>query len=246
MLVVLVQPIRQGVASFLLAGVAAGVGPPVGHGPVEALYLAVGLRPVRTRPLRGDREGLAGVPPQVRAIGATVVGQHPLHGDAAIGKPRHSPMQDPDRGDGGLVVVDLGVRDAGVVVNDGVHERVPEPGVVPLALRLTRCRRSVVVALAAADVAPAAAVGDVAELLHVDVQHRPGLVVLVAADRLPGCPVDMRKPVQVRVDEDPVNRRRSDPQPASELHGSFSKTETELDAALRRLRVGLVRRVMRP
>ena len=66
------------------------------------------------------------------------------------------------------------------------------------------------------------------------------------ADRLPGCPVDMRKPVQVRVDEDPVNRRRSDPQPASELHGSFSKTETELDAALRRLRVGLVRRVMRP
>ena len=241
MLVVLVQPIRQGVASFLLAGVAAGVGPPVGHGPVEALYLAVGLRPVRTRPLRGDREGLAGVPPQVRAIGATVVGQHPLHGDAAIGKPRHSPMQDPDRGDGGLVVVDLGVRDAGVVVNDGVHERVPEPGVVPLALRLTRCRRSVVVALAAADVAPAAAVGDVPELLHVHVDQGAGVGVFVPADRFASLAVHVGEPVQSGTGQDAVDGRGRDAESGGELHGALTQPYPQADAPLRRRLVRLVR-----
>lgn len=47
------------------------------------------------------------------------------------GEPLHRPAKDGDGGDGGdgrLVVVDLGVRDAGVVVNDGVHERVPKLG----------------------------------------------------------------------------------------------------------------------
>lgn len=72
-LVVLVNPIGEGIASFLLAAVTASVGPPVSHGAVEALNLAVGLRTVRARPLRRDRQGLAGIAPQMRAVRAAVV-----------------------------------------------------------------------------------------------------------------------------------------------------------------------------
>jgi hypothetical protein len=45
-------------------------------------------------------------------------------------------------------------------------------------------------AFPAADEAVSAAVGDVAELGHVDMDQRPGMRVLVAADRLCGDPVD--------------------------------------------------------
>ena len=116
------------------------------------------------------------------------------------------------------------------------HERIP-----PLVAGLVGCGGSVAVALLSADVAPAAAVGDVAELLHVDVQHCPGVVVLVAAHWLPGGAIDVRQPVQVRVDQDPVDRGRCDPQPAGELDWAFAQSEAELDAALRGGVVGLVR-----
>ncbi|GAB3625083.1 hypothetical protein GCM10027418_31700 [Mariniluteicoccus endophyticus] len=102
--------------------------------------------------------------------------------------------------------MDLGVGDAGVVVDDGVdvglaHQRVPVlvPGFVGGG-------GSVLLALAAADVAPASAVGDVAELLHVDVEHGAGVVVFVAADGLAGGTIDMRQAVEVRVGQDAVNR----------------------------------------
>lgn len=245
-MVVVVKPAVELTAALGLGGVAAGVGPAVGQGAVEAFDLPVGLRPIGPGALVPDAELVAGVSPQVRAVRAAVVGQDPLNGHPACVEPLDGPNEDRGGGEGGFVVVDLGVGDAGMVVDDGVDVGLAHQRVAVLVLGLARGGGAVLLALLPADVAPAAAVGDVAELLHVDVQHRPGVVVLVAADQLSGCPVDMRKPVQVRVDEDPVNRRRSDPQPASELHGSFSKTETELDAALRRLRVGLVRRVMRP
>ena len=45
-------------------------------------------------------------------------------------------------------------------------------------------------ALVPADVAPPAAVGDVAEFGHIDVDQRAGMVMLVAADGFAGDPVD--------------------------------------------------------
>ena len=142
--------------------------------------------------------------------------------------------------------MDLGVGDAGVVVDHGVdvglaHERIP-----PLVAGLVGCGGSVAVALLSADVAPAAAVGDVAELLHVDVQHRPGVVVLVAADGLPGGAVDVGEPVQPGVDQDPVDRGRCDPEPAGELDRAFAQSEAKPDAALRSCVAGLVRRPAGP
>ena len=56
--------------------------------------------------------------------------------------------------------------------------------------------RAVAAALLTSDVAPAAAVGDVAELLDVHVQQRPWLVVLVAADLLAGALVDVPQLVE--------------------------------------------------
>ena len=43
MLVVLVEPVGEGIAAFVLARVAARIRPTVGHGAVESLDLAVGL-----------------------------------------------------------------------------------------------------------------------------------------------------------------------------------------------------------
>ena len=100
-------------------------------------------------------------------------------------------MQDSDGGDSGFVVVNLGVGDARVVIDDGVHERIPELGVAPLVLRLAGSDGTIPRSLTSPDVSPAPTVGDVPELLDVHVQQVPGTFVLVAAHRLPGGSVDM-------------------------------------------------------
>lgn len=63
-------------------------------------------------------------------------------------------------------------------------------------------------------------------------------------DRFASGPVNMGQPVQVSVGQDPMDRRRRDPQATGQLNWPLSEAETELDAALRGLRVGLVRRVV--
>src|SRR6185437_12821981 len=93
-------------------------------------------------------------------------------------------VQDCRGGGGGLVVVDLGVGDPGVVVQHGVHERGAELWVaVPVAADQAGLghRLAIAFALDASDVAPPAAVGDVAQLLDIDVDQGAGPVVLVAA-----------------------------------------------------------------
>lgn len=148
------EPVGEGVATLLLAGVAAGVGPPVGHGPAKPFYLAVGLWTVRPRVLRRDRQRLAGVAPQVRSVRAAVVRQDALDRDAGVCEPLDGAVQDADSRDSGLIVMYLGVCHAGVVVDDGVDERVAELGVVPFALWLAGRGRAVAFSLAASDVAP--------------------------------------------------------------------------------------------
>ena len=241
-LVVLVAPVGQGVAAFSLAGVATGVRPPVGHGAVEALHLAVGLWSARPRPLRGDRQGLPGVTPQVRSVGASVVRQHLFDGDAVFAEPMDGSVHDDDGGDGGLVIVDLGVRDTGVVVDDGVDERVTELRVAPLALRLPRGRRTIAFSLASADVAPSTAVGDVPELLHVHVRQRAGVGVLVSANRLARGPVDVRQSVEAGRREDSMHGGRGDAEAGRELDRPFPQAHSQADAPLRHRLRGLVRR----
>ena len=51
------------------------------------------------------------------------------------------------------------------------------------------------------EVAPAAAVGNVAELLHIDMQQVTRLEKFVAADRFAGGPVDTQEPVDPAADQ---------------------------------------------
>jgi hypothetical protein len=74
--------------------------------------------------------------------------------------------------------------------------------------------------LPATDEAVAAAVGDIAELGHVDVEQRSGMVVLVAADRLPGDPVDPRQPVQPAAHQHGMDRGGGQAEPAADLDWS--------------------------
>lgn len=65
MVIVEVDPAGQGLAAFLLGGVAAGVGPAVGKALVEAFYLAVALWPVGPCLLHRDPVLVADRVPQV-------------------------------------------------------------------------------------------------------------------------------------------------------------------------------------
>lgn len=76
-------------------------------------------------------------------------------------------------------------------VDDGVDVGPAHQWIAVLVPRLTRGDGAIPVALLAADVALAAIVGDVAKLLHVDVQHGAGMIVRVTADGLDGGSVDM-------------------------------------------------------
>jgi hypothetical protein len=78
------------------------------------------------------------------------------------------------------MVVDHGVQvgDAGARLVVGTFGQAGGGALVEIAL------------LASHDAVPAT-VGDVAELRHVDVKHRARMIVLVAAQRLPGDPVDV-------------------------------------------------------
>jgi hypothetical protein len=50
------------------------------------------------------------------------------------------------------------------------------------------------------------------------VQHRAGILVLVAADRFAGDPVDVAEPAQPAARQDRVHRRGGHTEPAGDLH----------------------------
>ena len=174
---------------------------------MEPLNLAVGLRAVWPGLLHGDAEIGAGVTPEVGFVAAAVVAEHALDGDATLGEPGNRVLEHVGRGFLGLVVAGLDVGDAGVVVDHRVQVAGPHQCTAVLVARLARCRCTVLVALLAPDVAPAPAVGDLADLLHIHVDQVAGFLVLVAADGLTGCAVDVGKPVEPATDQDRVHGR---------------------------------------
>lgn len=130
---------------------------------MEALDLPAGLGAAGAGPFRRNRQGLARVAPQVVPVRAAVVRPGPFDGDTAVGEPLNRSVQDPGDRASGLIVVDFGLRDAGVIVDDGIHERVAEFGATPLAFRLVGGggSSSVPFSSRATYVAPAAAIGNV-------------------------------------------------------------------------------------
>ncbi len=67
------------------------------------------------------------------------------------------------------------------------------------------------------DEPPPAAVGDVAQLLHIHVQQIPGMGVFVAAHRLTGDPVEVREAVDPTAHQHPVRGGRRTPDPGGDL-----------------------------
>lgn len=86
--------------------------------------------------------------------------------------------------------------------------------------------------LLSSDVAPPATVGDVPELLDVDVQHVAGVLVLVPAHGLPGGPVHMGEPVEPASDQDSVSGRGRDPDLRSELDRTQTLAQPQRHDAL--------------
>jgi hypothetical protein len=81
----------------------------------------------------------AGLTPPVGAVAAAVIGQDALDADAAGGEPRVRAVQERGCGRRGLVIVDLGVGQAGVVIDRGVDEAVADQWLVSGLSQLRSC-----------------------------------------------------------------------------------------------------------
>ena len=112
--------------------------------------------------------------------------------------------------------------------------------------RLACCGSPVLVALLPADEPPPTAVGDLAELLHVHVQHRPRMGVLVAADRLTAHSVQMRQPVQPAPHQHRMHRRRRHPGSAADRYRAEALLPPQVHDLAQHLAGGPVRLGPRP
>ena len=86
-----------------------------------------------------------------------------------------------------------------------------------------------------------AAVRDAPELRDIDMDQRPGMVVLVTPDRLTGDPVDRRESADATTHQDRVNGRRGQ----AELAGDLDRAETAAPPDLHDLLDDLRRRLRR-
>ena len=94
--------------------------------------------------------------------------------DAVGGEPAVRSLPEPRRGDSLFVVEDLGVGDAGAVIDSGVDVSIANVAVPAMSV-------------VAASVDPlAASVGDPGQLLDVDVHQLTGTIALIATRRLSG------------------------------------------------------------
>jgi hypothetical protein len=136
-----------------------------------------------------------------------------------------------------------------VVVEDGVDEGCADEWMAEVLVPAAGAVRGgdpVLQTLGTTQVAPASTIGDIAELLDINVNQGPGIVVLVAADRFAGGPVDVGEPVEATPDQDLVHGRRREPDPVGDLDRSQTMLPTQVhdlaDHGLGRL-VGRVARL---
>lgn len=198
-MVVAMQPNGERIAAFLFTDVGPGVGPFVEEGAVEAFDLPVGLWTVGAGAFVGDPCIGQCVGSSARAVAGAVVGQDALDGDPGLAEEVLRPG--PERGGGLFLLIgeDLAVGQAGIVLN-GVVEIAVAPANTVLAADLT------------AQHLMAATVGDVAELLDIDMYQVAWCGVLVASDDA------SRGAVQVRQAGDSVSAEYS-------VHGGWIETE---------------------
>ena len=210
--VIPVQPRSKGGPAGLLAGIPPPVGPALDQGAVESLDLAVSLGPIGPGPLVGDPELLADLAPLVAAVAAAVVGQHPLDDHPAVGEPGVGSGQEPGRRLLGLVGVDLGIGQPGVVIDGGVDEPMASQRVmVAAAAAAGAVGLAVGLAGGPAQEPVATTSGDVAQLLDIDVDQVAGMGVFLAADHLAGGPVQITQAAAAAADQDAIDAGGASP-----------------------------------
>src|SRR5512139_2975166 len=97
-LIVELQPSRQSGAALVRGGVRHRVGPLSDQGLDEALSFAVGLGAIGPGALGRDPKPTASLAKRTRAIGPTVVGQHPLDANALALERAHGAQPEAGRG----------------------------------------------------------------------------------------------------------------------------------------------------
>jgi hypothetical protein len=156
-------------------------------------------------------------------------------GDAVRGEELGGAAQESSTGGRGLVGVDFGVGQAAVVIDRGVHAIEPHPWGVASA--------SVEVAVPAMD-SPAAALAQPAEFLDIDMHQLARTSAFVAADHLPGRPVQPRQSRHAVPGQDSVHcRGRESDQGRDPIRAEFA-VPTQTQHSGLDLRVGPARNVV--
>src|SRR4051794_9402318 len=120
-MVVVPEPAVKGCGAFSVGAVDRAVGPAGEHRADEAFGFAVGLRAARPGAQVTDIKRAAGKGVDRGAIRRSVVGQDALDGDAVTCEELDRATEKPDRARGLLIVEDLGVSEAGGVVDGDVN-----------------------------------------------------------------------------------------------------------------------------
>ena len=184
-LIVVVDEVLVTALAFGFRGVGPGVGPFLQEDAVEAFDFAVSLGPVGPGAFVADPGADEDVAEGPGAVAGAVVGHHPLDRHPVGGEGGDGVGHEGRGGGLGFIGQDLGVDEAGVVI-DGVVDGGVAPdlaAVGAVALGEVPCP-GVRFAAHPAQNPVAAAVRDPAELLDVDVDHLSGPGVLVPSGRL--------------------------------------------------------------
>src|SRR5690348_16496761 len=122
LVIVIAQPSGELRSAVCAREVIAPIGPFAQHGLNEALGLAVGL----WRPGFGAQvsqpQRLASVTEAVGEVAAAVVGKQTPDGNALLGEPGMGAAEKRNARSCGLVGQDLGIGEAGMIINGHVHE----------------------------------------------------------------------------------------------------------------------------
>src|SRR5450755_201350 len=176
-MVVVPEPSVRGSGSFDAVAIDGAVGPAGDQGANEAFGFAVGLGSVGLGAQMADPESATSDRVQRGAVGAAVVGEQPLDGDAVAGIERDGTPEKPNHGAPFLIRENFGVGQTSAVIDRDVHVLPPSD--------LARYAQSVGSARATAAVGHAGdpragATLDPSQLLDVDMDQLTRSLALVA------------------------------------------------------------------
>jgi len=202
--IVVMHPAWELRAAVSVAEVEPGVGPFVGQGAVESFDFAVGLGPVRSRPSMFN--AFDSIAKCMRSIAGSVVGQHISNDNAALGEPGVGPQPEVSSRLFAFVCQDFGVDEPRVGVDGGVQKMIAAAcATISGRDAAALIGAGVLAARGLTELAPAAAGGDLAEFLDIDVHQVAGTGRFHPADDSPGWAVQPAEFGQAVAGQDAVH-----------------------------------------